>query len=132
MEKTMLTSSSKYTYESVKAYDLNLFYKEDWSEEEGTTWSDNLWMQIYLYINDDQGSRTYEGPLFELDLAETRALAPDFPEDEYGTDFWIGVDAFLEQAKAVPESILIQLNNLVPASEVNPIGDPMVWYTKTS
>lgn len=128
----MLTSSSKWTYETTKAYDLNIFYKEDWSEEEGTTWSNNLWMQIYLYINDELGSRTYEGPIFELSLAETRAIAPDFPEDEYGTDFWTGVDAFLETAQTVPESIMTHLNNLIPASEVNPSGEPMVWYTKNS
>jgi hypothetical protein len=132
MEKTMQTSSSKFTYESTKAYDLNIFYEERWDEELGTTWDEQLTMQVYLYINDHLGSRTYEGDLRKLTLAETRAIAPDFPMDEYGTDFWTGVDAFLEECKACPQSILDWLNSLIDVRDVNPLGPPMVWYTQAS
>jgi hypothetical protein len=126
------TALSKYTYESTKAYDLNIFYAEQYDEETGTYWDEQLTMQVYLYINDHLGSRTYEGDIKRLTLAETRAIAPDFPEDEYGTDFWTGVDAFLEECKACPESILNWLDSLVDVRDMNPLGPPMVWYTKAS
>jgi hypothetical protein len=125
-------TNTQFTYESTKAYDLNIFYAEDWNEDQGTIYDDCLSIQVYLYVADGDGSRTYEGELIKLTLAETRALAPDFPIEEYGTDFWTGVDAFLEEAKACPESITKWLNSLIPAKDVHPYMEPMVWYTKNS
>jgi hypothetical protein len=126
------TTLSKFTYEETKAYDLNIFYAEHYDEELGTYWDEHLTMQVYLYINDHLGSRTYEGDIKQLTLAETRAIAPDFPADEYGTDFWTGVDAFLEECKACPESITNWLNRLIDVRDMNPIGPPMVWYSQAS
>jgi len=125
-------TNTQFTYESTKAYDLNIFYAEDWNEDQGTIYDDCLSIQVYLYIADGDGSRTYEGELIKLSLAETRAIAPDFPIEEYGTDFWTGVDAFLEEAKACPESITKWLKSLIPAKDVHPYMEPMVWYTKNS
>lgn len=125
-------TNTRFTYESTKAYDLNMFYAEDWDEVNGTTYDQCLTIQVYLYIADDAGSRTYEGDVRKLTLAETRALAPDFPADEYGYDWWTGVDAFFEEAKACPESISNWLNSLIPVHQVVTYGEPMVWYEKNS
>lgn len=48
---------------SNRTIDLNIFFREDWSEEAGTTWSDTLTIDPYIYEQDGHGTRKYEIPL---------------------------------------------------------------------
>lgn len=76
-----------------RTLDLNIFYREDWSEETGTTWSDNLFIEPYIYVHDSWGTYKYDtGVLIECDEFETQVIAEQFPEDEYGSDWFIFVD----------------------------------------
>ncbi len=89
-------------------YDLNLFYADLGDK------LDNVYtIQPSIYVNtiDDRALRFYL-EAFKLDLAETRALAPDFPDDEYGDDFFIALEAFMKQAKTVPDRVMDMLSRL--------------------
>lgn len=94
-------------------YDLNVFYAEDYSEAKGTTWDDVYTIQPSVYINtvDDRALRMYM-EAFKLTLEETRAIAPDFPEEQYGSDFFISLDAFMDQTRALPLSLANKLSKL--------------------
>ena len=73
--------------------DLNIFYREDWTKEGGTTWSPTFTIDPYIRVRDKDGIRNIEtGYLIECDEYETAYLAKQFPEDEYGSDFWIFAD----------------------------------------
>ena len=73
--------------------DLNIFYREDWTKEGGTTWSPTFTIDPYIRVSDKDGIRNIEtGYLIECDEYETAYLAKQFPEDEYGSDFWIFAD----------------------------------------
>jgi len=73
--------------------DLNIFYREDWTKEGGTTWSPTFTIDPYIREEDDEGIRNIEtNYLIECDEYETAYLAKQFPEEEYGSDFWIFAD----------------------------------------
>lgn len=74
--------------------DLNIFYRESWDRETGvTSWSPTFTIDPYIRINNGEGIRNLEtGYLIECDEYETVYLAKQFPEDEYGSDFWIFAD----------------------------------------
>lgn len=82
-------------------YDLNVFYAEEYDDENGYYWSDVLTIQPSKYVaySDGMVDRRYLES-FKLSLAETRAIAPDF--EEYGSDFFISLKYFKEQCKALP------------------------------
>jgi hypothetical protein len=76
-----------------RVLDLNIFYREDWTKEGGTTWSPTFTIDPYIRVSDNDGVRNIEtGHLVECDEYETAYLAKQFPEDEYGSDFWIFAD----------------------------------------
>jgi len=73
-----------------RTLDLNIFYREDWSLEDGTTWSDNLFIEPYIYVHDSWGTYKYDtNVLIECDEFETQWLAEQFPMEEYGSDWFI-------------------------------------------
>ncbi len=77
-------------------YDLNLFYAEDYNVETNeTTWDDNLTCQPSVYAQTDDG-RTLRFYLdaFELDAKQTKSIAHYFPEEEWGSDFFISIELF--------------------------------------
>jgi hypothetical protein len=94
-------------------YDLNVFYAERYSDAEGTTWDDVYTIQPSVYINtiDDRALRMYL-EAFKLNLEETRAIAPDFPEEQYGSDFFIALETFMDQTRALPLSLANKLASL--------------------
>lgn len=95
-------------------YDLNIFYEDLGHDEDGVNqWADVYTIQPSIYINDvyNRSSRIYLDA-FKLTLEETRALEPDFPEDEWGSDFFIAMEAFYELAKVVPTRVHELLSNL--------------------
>lgn len=77
----------------LRTLDLNIFYRENWTEETGTTWSDTLTIDPYIYESDWNGTRKYDtNVLIECNEFETQWLAEQFPEDEYGADWWVFAD----------------------------------------
>lgn len=92
-----------------RVLDLNIFYREDWTEETGTTWSDTFTINPYIRETDAYGVRNYDtGILIECDEFETQWLAEQFPESEYGSDFWIFADEVVipsRRIKKILESI---------------------------
>jgi hypothetical protein len=77
-----------------RTLDLNIFYRESWdSETRVTSWSPTFTIDPYVYDSNDDGVYKYEtGVLIECDEYETEYLAKQFPESEYGSDFWIFAD----------------------------------------
>ncbi len=100
-----------------RTIDLNIFYREDWTEEEGTSWSDTLTIDPYIYEVDEHGTRKYETPLLiECTPTETKEIAKHYPESEYGSDWWDFAENFLEFAPARIAS-LIKTINVIPDAE---------------
>lgn len=80
---------------SDRTIDLNIFYREDWDAEKGTTWSDTLTIDPYIYEQDEHGTRKYETSLLiECTAEETAEIAKHYPPEEYGSDFWDFFDNF--------------------------------------
>lgn len=78
-----------------RVLDLNIFYRENWTEETGSTWSDTFTINPYIRtydLDDETVYNTDTGILIECDESETEWLAMQFPENEYGSDFWIFAD----------------------------------------
>jgi hypothetical protein len=95
-------------------YDLNVFYAERYDEEfEQTIWDETYTIQPSVYINtvDDRALRMYL-TAFQTTLEETRAIAPDFPEEQYGSDFFISLETFMDQTRALPLSLADKLVRL--------------------
>jgi hypothetical protein len=116
---------------SILEYDLNVFYAENWSEEKGTTWEDVYTIQpsIYYVVKDTWASSRVYMKSFKLTLAETRAIAPDFPEEEWGSDFFIGLEHFTNTCKALPDSVrdkLALLPNL-DMLDIDPDASELEW-----
>ena len=101
-------------------YDLNVFYRDlgTISEETGEDEFAEVYTvqpSIYYVVKDTAVSNRIYMKAFDMTLAETRAIAPDFPMDEWGSDFFIGLDYFVSTCKTLPQSIkdkLITLPNL--------------------
>lgn len=101
-----------------RTLDLNIFYREDWSEETGTTWSNTLTIDPYIYESDGNGVRKYEtNVLIECDEFETQWLAEQFPMDEYGSDWFIfanEVQMPSRRIKRILDGIQIDQFNMQP------------------
>lgn len=115
-----------------REYDLNLFYEDlGINPETGENeWADILTIQPSIYQVVEGASQRFELESFKLTLAETRALEPDFPADEYGSDYFITLNFFWDTAKAVPQrvnDILCQL----PDIESTPITSPEIKWLHT-
>jgi len=90
--------------------DLNIFYREGWTEGEGSTWASTFTIEPYIRTYDDNGAvyNTETGVLIECDEFETEWLSEQFPANEYGDDFWIFADEVVvpsRRIKKVLESI---------------------------
>jgi hypothetical protein len=109
-----------------RTIDLNIFYREDWDSEIGTTWSDTLTIDPYIYEQDGHGTRKYETPLLiECTPTETAEIAKHYPENEYGSDWWDFMHNFLEFAPPRIASLIKTINVDESADE------PNWWVTKT-
>lgn len=100
-------------------YDLNVFYAEEYDDEQGYYWSEQLTIQPSKYVaySDGRVDRRYLES-FKLSLEETRAIAPDFPMDEWGSDFFIGLEAFKETCKTLPGRVNQILDTLPDLDQV--------------
>jgi hypothetical protein len=115
-------------------YDLNVFYEDlgEYSPEDGEPiYPDVLTIQpsIYYVVKDTWESSRIYMESFKLTLEETRAIAPDFPMDEWGDDFFIGLEHFVHMCKAMPDSLDITLSKLPPLTEVelDPDANELKW-----
>jgi hypothetical protein len=93
-----------------KDWDLNIFFKEDWNEEDGTTWEDVLTINPVLYMYDSNGSNNhYTDIVWTTTFAEARYLRSQYPENEYGSDWTDTISNFIEIApprlKALAETL---------------------------
>ena len=116
-----------------RTIDLNIFYREDWTEEAGTTWSDTLTIDTYIYEQDGYGTRKYEaGLLIECTPEETAVIAKHYPEAEYGSDWWDFIDNFelVGPASIVDQIKTINVNE--PFMDIVTSTDPNWWVTKNA
>lgn len=93
-----------------RVLDLNIFYREHYTTEKGTWWSNTFTIEPYIKTYEDNGAvyNTETGILIECDEFETQWLAEQFPESEYGSDFWIYADEVImpsRRIKKILESI---------------------------
>jgi hypothetical protein len=95
-----------------KDWDLNIFFKEDWNEDDGTTWDNILTINPVLYMWDEHGSYTdYTDILYKTTFAEARYLRSQYPENEYGMDWTDTLEHFLEIAPTRLKALLMTLPN---------------------
>lgn len=114
-------------------YDLNVFYEDLGHDEYGVNqWADVYTIQPSKYVQYSDGivERRYLES-FKLSLAETRTIAPDFPEKDYGSDFFISLNYFYEQAKAVPGRVKQILATLPDIDQVSMDEDNDVRWVDT-
>ncbi len=108
-----------------RVLDLNIFYREDWTPEIGTFWSDTLTIEPYIRESDDYGIRNHEtGILIECDEFETQWLAEQYPASEYGDDFW----AFADETQ-MPSRRIAKILNQIDLSVLP--GKSVLNYTDT-
>jgi hypothetical protein len=115
-------------------YDLNVFYEDlgEYSPEDGEPiYPDVLTIQpsIYYVVKDTWESSRIYMESFKLTLEETRAIAPDFPMDEWGDDFFIGLEYFIDTCRALPESVKATLAKLPDLNtiELDADADELKW-----
>jgi hypothetical protein len=77
-----------------RVLDLNIFYREFYTERLGTWWDNVYTIEAYVRTTDDNGAvyNTETGVVIKCDVYETQMLQKQFPEEEYGSDFWIFAD----------------------------------------
>jgi len=105
-------------------YDLNLFYAENYSVETNkTTWDKNLTCQPSIYVTtSDSRVLRYYLDAFKLNRAQTKSIAHYFPEDQWGSDFFIALELFNaittdrdasidEMLAKLPDPMTIDLSN---------------------
>lgn len=118
---------------SLRTIDLNIFYREDWSESEGTTWSETLTIDPYIYESDEYGTRKYElDLLIECTPDETKQIAIHYPDAEYGTDWWDFLENFLPFAPVRVASLLKAIDIEQPSTDVVTSLEPNWWVTKNA
>lgn len=97
--------------EQDKSWDLNIFFREDWTEEEGTTVSDNLIINpcVYVITDGEFVDHIYTDILIDCTYAETRYIASQRPVHEYGEDWFETLPSFLAIAPPRIQSLLATL-----------------------
>jgi hypothetical protein len=99
-------------------YDLNVFYEDLGTEDDdgNNQWADVYTIQpaVYVIFNNESDSTRLYMEAFKLSLEETRAIAPDFPVEDWGDDFFISLEYFLEMCKTLPDSVKAKLDALPP------------------
>lgn len=110
-----------------RTLDLNIFYREEWTKETGTTYSSEFLIEPYVYVQDSWGTYKYDtGIIIECDEFETQMLAEQFPEDEYGSDFWMFADEVeipTRRIRKILESVKIDQAHKEPSIVVS-VSDP--------
>jgi len=115
----------------MKCYDLNVFYREEFDKEnEVYLWSDNLFIHPYLYVADSEGSRRFEGELFELTEEESLIISPEYPTNEFGTDWWVDMEVFFTEHPDMPQRVKDFLRSLPDPESIDTSMEPTWWIRK--
>jgi hypothetical protein len=106
---------------AIKEWDLNIFFREDWDEENGTTWDNVITINPVVWTMDGETtSNWYTDILFTTTFAEARYLRSQYPEDEYGMDWTDSLKGFLEVA---PPRLVSLLGTLPDANDTDKINE---------
>lgn len=113
-----------------KDWDLNIFFREEWDEENGTTWDNVITINPIVYTWDgDRSDNWYTDILYTTTFSEARYLRSQYPENEYGMDWTDSLQGFLEIAPPRLASLLRTLPNAEDTDEINKIGGLRVLPT---
>lgn len=114
----------------VKEWDLNIFFREDWDEENGTTWDNVLTINPVVWSKDgDVSNNWYTDIIYTSTFAEARYLRSQYPENEYGSDWTDTLEHFLEIAPPRLKSLLGTLPSQYDTDEINRLGGLRVLPT---
>jgi len=106
-----------------KNWDLNIFFREDWDEENGTMWDSVITINPIVYTWDGERSDNwYTDILYTTTFAEARYLRSQYPENEYGMDWTDSLQGFLEIAPPRLKSLLGTLPGADETDEINRLG----------
>ena len=87
-------------------WDLNLFYKEDYSlETDETTWENVITISPSVY-DDDGPMHHYTDIVFKTTFAEARYISSVRPIEQWGDDWFEDLESFLEVAPPRIASLL--------------------------
>ncbi len=104
----MFTKGS--TMSKVQDWDLNIYFVEDWDEENGTTYSQTLRINPVLWtMENGMSNTTYTNWYIDTTFAETRYLRSVYEEDYYGMDWTDSLTNFLEYAPPRLKQVLLSL-----------------------
>ncbi len=94
----------------VQDWDLNIYFVEDWDEENGTTYSQTLRINPVLWtMENGMSNTTYTNWYIDTTFAETRYLRSVYEEDYYGMDWTDSLTNFLEYAPPRLKQVLLSL-----------------------
>ena len=102
------------------SYDLNLFYADD-----NDTYM-RIQPSIYAVYADDSTKYFYLRG-FSLTEAETKIFNVFFPEEEYGTDYFITLPHFYKTAEVIPQRVA-SLLRLLPNPELVELTDKEISW----
>ena len=106
-----------------KDWDLNIFFKEDWTHEDGTTWENVITINPVVYSYDRETSNNwYTDILYKTTFAEARYLRSQYPEEEYGTDWTDTLEHFLEIAPPRLVELLRELPDAYDTDKINELS----------
>ena len=106
-----------------KDWDLNIFFREHYSDEDGTTWEDVITINPVVWSLEDGASNVWYTPLvYTTTFAEARYLRSQYPEAEYGMDWTDSLQGFLEIAPPRLVSLLGTLPDVNDTDEINRLG----------
>ena len=113
-----------------KDWDLNIFFREDWDEENGTMWDNVLTINPVVYSwDDDVSTNWYTEILFTTTFAEARYLRSQYPEAEYGMDWTDSLENFLKIAPRRLRALLGTLPSAYDTDKINELGGLRVLPT---
>lgn len=107
-----------------KEWDLNIFFKEEYSEDTGeTTWDNVLTINPVVWSQNEGATDTwYTDIIFTTTFAEARYLRSQYPENEYGSDWTDSLDNFLEIAPTRLKTLLGTLPDASDTDEINKLS----------
>lgn len=109
---------------TVREYDLNIFWEEFYDKYLGTWWDDKLTIDVYKYeAGDDWADKKEVGLTFKLTREESLALIEHFPEDEYGTDWFVFLPEVIHH---LPERVVNIFGRELPELEPVDVKEEVV------
>lgn len=96
-----------------RTYDLNIFWEEFYDQYLGSWLDDKLTIDVYIYeCVEEWSDRQNVGLTFKCTREESLQIAEHFPEEEYGSDWFMFLDDAMDK---FPERVKNILNENLPA-----------------